>query len=1003
MYKTLTGDWRFRRADQGDWMPAKVPGCNFLDLMAAGKIPDPFVGMNEKEVGWVGHADWVYEKQFTVTAEELQADAVYLRCDMLDTICDVMLNGHRVLQGKNCFVPYRVPVKERLQVGENTLTIRFYSPVEYVSAAYKKCMTPMNSNGQNGIVHIRKPQCHFGWDWGPVLPVSGITEEIGLDFVDTARVAQLSVRQQLQGDGAVITAKAQVEQYGDCTCTLQVTCPDGTVLTEKGTEAVFKIEKPELWWTRELSGKDRQPLYTVSAVLTAKEKELDRAEKRVGLRTIELNRERDPYGMNFQFRLNGVPLFIKGSNLIPPDSFITRFDDKKLEALLDAAQFANLNMLRVWGGGYYASDAFYDACDRRGLLVWQDFGFACQAYPFFLPEFLENVKTEVHAQVQRLCHHPSLAVWCGNNEIEDMHMAWVHMQKYVQWTEKFFYEILEPEIRAEDPDTPYTPGSPVGIAHNEGVYSDNVGDTHLWGVWHGLQPMQYYRKRMTRFCSEFGFESLPDAKAIRQYAKPGDYALNSPVFNLHQKCASGNDKMVYYIASRFHLPRRFWDYIYLSQVTQDTCIADATEHWRRHKGQCNGAMYWQFNDCWGVCSWSSLDYYGNYKALQYGARRFNAPLSVSVEDSKERFDVYVLNDLNARQTVTVEYELFDFVTGTLEKEKKKLLLPPVENAVAFSREMAPLRKKYDLRRTGLAVRLVQNGACLQQKTVLFDQEKRLQLPGAKLHTEHWRRHKGQCNGAMYWQFNDCWGVCSWSSLDYYGNYKALQYGARRFNAPLSVSVEDSKERFDVYVLNDLNARQTVTVEYELFDFVTGTLEKEKKKLLLPPVENAVAFSREMAPLRKKYDLRRTGLAVRLVQNGACLQQKTVLFDQEKRLQLPGAKLHTKVEIQKDQLCLTVTTDRFARLVHLESSRTSLPFSDNYFDLLPGQSHTVTLAADPDCTLRELAESIRVKSLSDVPFDRDPLHAAAKRIKVYLSPVNIGNAIHHGKLSKDIQL
>ena len=287
MYKTLTGDWRFRRADQGDWMPAKVPGCNFLDLMAAGKIPDPFVGMNEKEVGWVGHADWVYEKQFTVTAEELQADAVYLRCDMLDTICDVMLNGHRVLQGKNCFVPYRVPVKEHLQVGENTLTIRFYSPVEYVSAAYKKCMTPMNSNGQNGIVHIRKPQCHFGWDWGPVLPVSGITEEIGLDFVDTARVAQLSVRQQLQGDWAVITAKAQVEQYGDCTCTLQVTCPDGTVLTEKGTEAVFEIEKPELWWTRELSGKDRQPLYTVSAVLTAKEKELDRAEKRVGLRTID--------------------------------------------------------------------------------------------------------------------------------------------------------------------------------------------------------------------------------------------------------------------------------------------------------------------------------------------------------------------------------------------------------------------------------------------------------------------------------------------------------------------------------------------------------------------------------------------------------------------------------------------------------------------------------------------------------------------------------------------
>ena len=845
MYMTLTGDWQFRRADENRWMPAKVPGCNFLDLMAAGHLQDPFVGMNEKEALWVGKADWVYEKQFVLTQADLQADSVYLRCDMLDTICDVRLNGEKVLEGKNCFLPYRVSVKRCLLVGENTLTVYFYSPVEYVNEAYQKCITPMNSNGQNGIVHIRKPQCHFGWDWGPVLPCSGITGEIGLQFVHTGCIEALQVRQQVCGDSAVITAKAKTERYGDCACLLQVTCPDGTVLTQNGEEATFEIENPRLWWTRELSGKDSQPLYTVKALLSAGAKLLDCAEKQVGLRTIELNRERDPYGMNFQFRLNGVPLFIKGANLIPPDSFMTRFDNQKLEALLDAAQFANMNMLRVWGGGYYGSDAFYTACDRRGLLVWQDFTFACQAYPFFLPDFLENVKAEVHAQAKRLSHHPSLAVWCGNNEIEDMHMAWAHMHKYVQWTEKFFYQILEPELRIADPDTPYTPGSPVGIAHNQGVYSDNVGDTHLWGVWHGLQPMQYYRKRMTRFCSEFGFESLPDEKAIRQYAKPGDYALNSPVFNLHQKCASGNDKMVYYIASRFHLPRRFWDYVYLSQVTQDTCIADATEHWRRHKGRCNGAMYWQFNDCWGVCSWSGLDYYGNYKALQYGARRFNAPLSVSVEDSKERFCVYVLNDLNTSQQVTVEYELFDF-SG-------------------------------------------------------------------------------------------------------------------------------------------------------------GTLEKESKNITVPAVKNVSAFCREMAALRQQYDLRRTGLAVRLLQNGVCLQQKTVLFHQEKRLKLPKAKLHTRIEIQKDRLCLTVTTDVFARLVRLESNCSSLPFSDNYFDLLPGQSHTVTLPQDSNCSLLELAESIRVKSLSDVPFDTNPLHAAAKRMKVYLSPVNIANAMHHGKLSKDVKL
>lgn len=843
--KTLNGDWLFRQADKGEWKSASVPGCNFLDLMNNGDIDDPFVGLNESKVKWVGETDWEYKKTFEISENELKSDDIILNCKMLDTICEVRLNGWLLFEGKNCFCAYSKSVKDHLKTGKNEIHILFRSPVNYVNEKYKECPTPMNSNGQNGIVHIRKPQCHFGWDWGPVLPCSGITKDIELQFVNGGKIDYLKVEQTLTDGTATITANAEISEYSDFDCEITLTAPNGKKSKKSGRQVEFTIENPELWWTKELSGKEKQPLYTVTATLHKNKIVVDTAEKKIGIRTIELNRERDMWGQNFQFRLNGVPLFIKGANYIPPDSFITRFDDERLNYFLDAVQFSNMNMIRIWGGGYYESDEFYNACDERGILIWQDFQFACQAYPFFDNEFLDNVKNEVQYNVKRLCHHPSLAVWNGNNEIEDMHMAWAHMTKYVEWTEKFFWQILEPEIRKYDSQTPYTQGSPIGIEHNKGVYSDNVGDTHLWGVWHGLKPMTYYRKRMTRFCSEFGFESLPDIKAIEQYAQPSDYAMNSPVFTAHQKCDSGNDKMVYYIASRFNLPKKFKDYVYLSQVTQNECIADATEHWRRNKGRCNGSMYWQFNDCWGVCSWSSIDYYGNYKALQYGAKHFNAPLAVSIENTDEYFRIFVLNDLKEKQTCEVEYIIFDFEKGALESHRSQVDIDPVENLLI-----------YDLR--------------------------------------------------------------------------ADEIG-------------------------------------------------------------------------RIYDKKRTGLCARLYQNGEIINQKVVLFDKEKRLHLPKAKLKTTIEIEEDTLKLTIKTDKFARLVKAESSKSTLPFSDNFFDILPNEEKIVTIRADKNMTLRELAESIRVYSLCNIKPDRDFIKNQWSRIKVYLSPINIGNAVHHGKLIKDVKL
>ncbi len=420
------------------------------------------------------------------------------------------------------------------------------------------------------------------------------------------------------------------------------------------------------------------------------------------------------------------------------------------------------------------------------------------------------------------------------------------MKNYVDWTEKFFYQILEPELRKYDPNTSYIPGSPCGVSHNKGVDCDNVGDTHLWAVWHGLKPMTFYRKRMTRFCSEFGFESLPDIKTVKKFADEKDFSLSSEVFLSHQKCLNGNDKMIYYIASRFDLPAKFEDYIYLSQVTQSECIEDATEHWRRNKGRCNGSMYWQFNDCWPVCSWSSYDYYGNYKALQYSARRFNAPLTVSAEDSKNGVKLFVLNDFNEEKTVTVTYSVFDFSKGvTVRSDEKQITAGPVKNVLAFDLYNAELLKNTDRRSAVLCYRLYENGALVADKTLLFDKEKNLSLPKAKINCD-----------------------------------------------------------------------------------ITETP---------------------------------TGLEIKL------------------------------------------KADRFARLVKLESSISEEPFSDNCFDLFPNEEKTVTINRDSRYTLSELKAGISVTSLCDIEKDKNPMTAIRNKLKVLTSPINIGNAVWHGRLQKDADL
>lgn len=840
--KSLCGKWILRDSENEFELQATVPGCNYLDLMDSKIIKDPFYGENEKDVYWVSQRDWIYEKSFELSADELNEQKAVLVCQRLDTVCTLYLNGKKLGQAENCHRAYEFDVKDYLVQGKNLLKIVFDSPVNYVKERYEKDKTPANSNGQNGIVRIRKPQCHFGWDWGPVLPSSGIGGEIFIEMRSEGKLTDLKIRQRKNDDNSFsVLVSVEGDFHEKEKTELILISPDKSEMSIEGTSAEFKVEKPELWWTNEIKPKASQPLYTVRAVLKKAGKTVDSCEKRIGLRTIELDRSQDEYGENFRFILNGVPLFIKGANLIPEDAFITRFTRKKAEYLIDAAIYSNMNMLRVWGGGYYESDTFYELCDEKGILVWQDFMFACQAYPFFEEDFLENVKKEVEYNVKRLRHHPSLALWCGNNEIETMAMGWLNYPKYIKWTEKFFYDILPEELRKYDEDTAFISGSPCGTGHMKNVDSDNYGDIHLWAVWHGLQDMKYYRKRMTRFCSEFGFESLPDIKTVRTFAEKQDYDIHSPVFSAHQKCNSGNDKMLYYIASRFRLPESFEQLIYLSQVTQLECISDATEHWRRNKGRCNGSVYWQFNDCWGVCSWSGMDYYGNYKALQYRARQFNAPVSVSIEDTDGKIKLHILNDMPKKQKLSLKCIIFDFENGILQQKQRDFEVEALDNYECFT---------------------------------LFEKQ-----------------------------------------------------------------------------------------------------------------------------LKSRFDLTRTGIKAELYKNGKLINEKTYLFKPEKELRLEKPNLSLKAQVKENKILLTVKSDRFARLVRVESSLSTLPFSDNYFDLLAGESRTVTIAVDEKIDIRQQLDSFSLMCANFVEAKSSRLYDFKERVRVFIKPDNVAQWVYYGKKGK----
>lgn len=739
--QSLSGSWQFHQASSEEWLSAVVPGGAHTDLFACGRIPDPFVGDNELKVQWVADADWIYRRTFQVSQELLENDVVELVCDGLDTLAELRLNGTLVGKAENAFRQYRRQVKEFLHTGENELVVAFASATRFCAARDQERPMMYVNDALPGAPHLRKAPCHFGWDWGPKLPAVGIWRDIRLEGSTTASFEDVQLRQQHNGNRVSLEINIQAAQWspGSLSASIQLTHPDGQVtLTEISLVAAqglayIAIEEPQLWWP---NGYGSQPLYQLEIILQGEGKELDRRHYQIGLRTIELSQQLDEWGRSFTFVVNGVPIFAKGANWIPSDSFPSRLTPEHLEHLICSAALAYQNMLRVWGGGYYEDETFYDLCDRYGILVWQDFMFSCSVYPFDEPEFIENVRHEVVYNVRRLRHRTCLALWCGNNEME---AGWVHWG----WSRSdtvglkdadmtFFYKTLPTWVKVEDPDHAYWPSSPSSGLPHEIPDSATTGDRHLWEVWHGNKPFHFYRQQVPRFASEFGFQSLPDLHTVATYAEPVDWNMTSYIMEHHQRNRAGNSKIITYLTDHFQMPKDFPALVYTTQVLQAEAMRIAVEHWRRNRDRCSGALYWQLNDCWPVASWSSIDYFGRWKALHYAARRFFNPLLLSIEDNGTQRDVFITNDRSEAWQGELRWTLETLSGELLEAGQLPVTATPLATNSLLNRDFSNLINPENIRLLVFVAELWQSDTCVARCIAPFVPDKHLELTLAHL-------------------------------------------------------------------------------------------------------------------------------------------------------------------------------------------------------------------------------------------------------------------------------
>ena len=668
----LNGKWDLKSED-GTEIEATVPGSVFQNLLNAKKIEDPFFRENELDSRSVSEKDYWYSRKFAVGNSLLEMEKVYLRCDGIDTIAEIFLNKHLVMKCENMHRVWKTEIGKVLKEGENEITVHFTSPYKYTEVI-KKENPDMDLEGHLFQAHLqmRKAAYMFGWDWGPALADMGIWKPIGIYGYNTGRLENLSIDQVHGFEKVELKCRidSQIFHTGEAVSyKVSVFDPDHQLLEEKMVkipEADLTICNPRLWWC---NGYGEQPLYTVKVQMLSETGEiLDEKKKRIGLRTLELCQEKDQWGRTFYFRINGVEVFAKGADYIPEDSFPARVPLEKTRKLLKGCIKANFNMIRVWGGGIYPSEFFLDCCDEMGLMIWQDFMFA-NIVSLWKGKDKENMAEEIKEQTKRLKDHACIALLCGNNETEMM--IWDDMNiKYKQMYIQQYEEDMPKIVKEIAPDMNYWPSSPSAFGKMKDVENENYGDSHDWRVWHGELPFTHYRSTYPRFNSEFGLQSFPCMKTIESFTLPEDRNIFSYVMENHQKSKNGNRVINSYISQYFRFPKDFRALIYLSQMIQLEGIRYGVEHWRRNRNDrhCMGTLFWQLNDCWPVASWASVDCFGRWKGLQYGAKRFYEPVLVSACEEGKNVDLYISNETLESVCGVLKWKLFHVKKGLIKED-----------------------------------------------------------------------------------------------------------------------------------------------------------------------------------------------------------------------------------------------------------------------------------------------------------------------------------------------
>jgi len=764
--QTLNNNWKMKEAGGDSYINVTIPGSVYSALLENDLIENPYYRDNENKALKLSEKDYEFVTEFAVSEDILNCPYAVLKFFGLDTIADIWLNGEHLGYVDNMHREWEYEVKSLLKKEGNILKIEFHSPVKYIWEQKEKEYWPMAYESMAGASHLRKSHCMFGWDWGPRLPDMGIYRDVLLYGTQAERLDSVYIRQE-HGEGKVtlnldidvscfdyhhlLTFGVDDEMLSDrgISCLIRVTSPNGEVIYEKEQkprqQEAIVINNPQLWWP---NGLGAQPLYTVEVELAKENQKIDSFKKRIGLRTLTIRKEIDEYGESFAHEVNGIVYFAMGADYIPEDSILNKITPQRTRNLLEQAVAANHNAIRVWGGGFYPHDSFWDVCDELGLVVWVDFAFACAIYMLTEESFEENMTIEFIQNIKRIRNHASLGLWCGNNELEGFFetnaLGFNEDKAYAADYVKLYEYILPKLVKKYDPQTFYWPSSPSSGGAFKETSSPDKGDVHYWDVWHGNKPFSEYRKFYFRYLSEFGFQSFPSIRTVETFTEPEDRNIFSYVMEKHQRNAAANGKIMNYMEQMYLYPTSFDTLIYASQLLQADAIRYGVEHFRRNRGRCMGTIVWQLNDCWPVASWASIDYYGRWKALHYYEKRFYAPIMISCQEEsvltqnadpnaepyelKKSIRLCVANETKSAIEGVVRWALRDQFGVVLEEGSEAVKVPAFSSTWLdeVSMQHAKEREQY------ISYELEKDGEIISSGTVLFTVPKFFRFADPKL-------------------------------------------------------------------------------------------------------------------------------------------------------------------------------------------------------------------------------------------------------------------------------